>query len=241
MRERPGTPDNSGLAMAKIASVLQVESGEQLTVEAILRRAVEVVPDAEMASLTVRGRKRTWTTLGSSSDVALKADEAQYALREGPCVESAQNTEWLRSGDVLNDHRWPRWGREAAALGVVSLLSVSLYTETAQVGALNMYATEPGRFATREGIDIGVVFAVHAANALASARLVEGLESAVSSRHMIGAAQGILIERFGISLDQAFDLLRRLSSHENRKLADIARDIVETGRLPETKTGHRKR
>lgn len=241
MRERAQGPGDSALAMAHLAAELLAEPREETTVEAIVRRAVEVVPDAEMASLTVSSRKRSWSTLGSSSEVALRADEAQYALEEGPCVETAQTTEWLRSGDVHNDHRWPRWGREASALGVVSLLSVSLHTETVKVGALNMYATEPGRFADRDGIDLGVVFSIHAAIALASARLVDGLESAVSSRHTIGAAQGVLMERFGLSLGQAFDLLRRLSSHENRKLAEVARDIVETGRLPETKTGHRKR
>lgn len=50
---------------------------------------------------------------------------------------------------------------------------------------------------------------------------------------MIGQAEGILMERFGLNAAQAFDYLRRVSSHSNRKVVDIAARIVETGELPE--------
>lgn len=78
-----------------------------------------------------------------------------------------------------------------------------------------------------------MLYAAHAANALSSARLVSGLETAIGTRHAIGMAQGILIERYGLSVDQSFAFLQRLSQNLNRKLRDVAHEIVETRTVPE--------
>ena len=59
------------------------------------------------------------------------------------------------------------------------------------------------------------------------------LLAAVSSREVIGQAQGILMERFKITAAMAFHMLMLASQHGNRKLRDIADGLVETGQLPE--------
>ena len=53
---------------------------------------------------------------------------------------------------------------------------------------------------------------------------------------MIGQAQGILMERERIASGEAFDILRRASQHLNRKLRDVAEDLVDTGETPDTGT-----
>jgi AmiR/NasT family two-component response regulator len=60
------------------------------------------------------------------------------------------------------------------------------------------------------------------------------LQAALSTREVIGQAQGILMERERISATQAFDVLRRASQHLNRKLRDVAQDLVDTGDEPDT-------
>ncbi len=60
-------------------------------------------------------------------------------------------------------------------------------------------------------------------------RLVH-LETAVLSHEVVGRAQGILMERHRLTADEAFDRLRVTSQHLNRKLIDIAQDLVDTGR-----------
>ncbi len=79
---------------------------------------------------------------------------------------------------------------------------------------------------------VAVVYAVHATTALSSARRASTLQTAVSSRHVIGMAQGIAMERYGIDQHQSFELLRRLSSTTNVKLRDVATQIVETRAIP---------
>jgi GAF domain-containing protein len=218
--------------LATVATELLAEPNESLTLRSIVARALDIVPGAESASLTVRRRRGQLQTLASTDERALRADELQYALHEGPCVDSVEKADWFRSSSVRHDPRWPRWGPAAADLGVGSLLSVLTFSGSEPRGALNMYNTREGAFDDAEQVDLAVLFAVHAANALTSARLVDGLEVAVGSRHLIGMAQGVVMERYGLSADQAFSLLQRLSSTTNTKLRDIAGQIVATREVP---------
>jgi AmiR/NasT family two-component response regulator len=58
------------------------------------------------------------------------------------------------------------------------------------------------------------------------------LHRGLSTRDVIGQAKGILMERQRLSAGEAFDLLRRASQRLNRKLADVAQRLAETGELP---------
>jgi AmiR/NasT family two-component response regulator len=77
-----------------------------------------------------------------------------------------------------------------------------------------------------------LIFATHAAVAMAHEQEQQDLRTAVSTREVIGQAQGILMERFRITSDMAFRLLVRASQDTNRKLRDIADELTSTGQLP---------
>lgn len=235
------TSDSFGAEeLTLLARELQAEPDEAITTQSVLHHALEVVVEAEMASLTVRARRHTYQTLGSTSPTADRVDENQYQLGEGPCVASAEGidgAEWFRSGDVSRDARWPRWGPSAFEHGVRSFLSVCLRSKGKPFGALNLYSSKRGAFADPAEVEVALLFGIHAANALSSARLVSGLEAALGSRHEIGMAQGILIERYGLTVEQSFAFLRRLSQNLNRKLNDVAREIVATKSIPHLPTG----
>jgi len=225
-------PSEIAAYMATVATDLLAEGSESLTVKSIVARAIQIVPDAEAVSLTVRTRRGRLETLAATDELALLADELQYELHEGPCVDSVERSDWFRSGSVAHDPRWPAWGPRAAAVGVGSLLAVVTFAGTEPQGALNLYSRREDAFGDPLDVELALVFATHAANALTAARLVEGLEVAVGSRHVIGLAQGIVMERFGLSVDQSFALLQRLSSTTNTKLHDVARGIAETRQVP---------
>ena len=61
---------------------------------------------------------------------------------------------------------------------------------------------------------------------------VEHLERALASRDVIGQAKGILMERYRITADEAFEKLRLASQHANRKLAALAEELAATGQWP---------
>lgn len=77
-----------------------------------------------------------------------------------------------------------------------------------------------------------MALAAHIGVALAGALEVENLEKALGGRTVIGQATGLLMERFDLTPDRAFDLLTRISQNKNLKLRQIAEQIVQTRTVP---------
>ena len=126
---------------------------------------------------------------------------------------------------------WERFAGRARDLGLGSMTGVLLYTDREDFGALNLYARRPGTF-SKDIETAGWLLASHAAVALSSARTIDQLEHALETRHAIGEAMGILMERHHLSEDDAFDVLRRISQHHNIKLRDVAQQVTAQGADP---------
>lgn len=190
-----------------------------------------IADDVGVMELDGSGQFRT---LAATSEVVGEADRAQYALREGPCMETSHDvTVTLTSDDVADDRRWPRWGAVAATIGVRAVMSLRLYAAgTASFGALNLYSRSPRTFTT-DDLNVARVAASHASVELAHHRNDGHLWTAIDSRLRIGQAQGILMARFELDEVAAFAVLRRLSQTQNLKLAIVADQLVRTGRLPD--------
>ena len=112
--------------------------------------------------------------------------------------------------------------------GFGSMLSLLLYTGHDSYGALNLYSGRPNAY-TGEDILVAHSLAAHLAVAVAAAREIDHRGLAMVSRLVIGQAEGILMERYKVTAEQAFDLLRHLSEDSNRKLILVAEEIVATG------------
>jgi hypothetical protein len=111
------------------------------------------------------------------------------------------------------------------------MVCCQLFVEGDRLGALNVYSRAPHAF-DDDSQETGLMFAAHAAVALAGAEHEANLRAGLSHRELIGQAQGILVERFQLTSGQAFDVLIRTSSLTNRKLWDIAEELTRTGLLP---------
>jgi hypothetical protein len=134
--------------------------------------------------------------------------------------------------DLAVDTRWPRWIPQAARLGIGSVLSLRLEAPAGQAHAsLNLYAEKPYAFDPTD-LAIASIYARHAGTALDVARTQDQMSSAIRSRQIIGVAQGILMQRFGLSLDSSFEVLRRYSQDHNVKLRTIAENLVKACGLP---------
>jgi hypothetical protein len=224
-----GTPAS---VFARLSAELMAMHDEKASVETVVRRSLALAPEIDHASITVfeRGHART---LATTSTLASRCDALQYELGEGPCIEALADNEWYRSGDVGQDPRWPRWGPRAHAEGVRSMLSVRLGLGAAPIGALNLYSEQTDGFRDSDTLDLVFLYALHAAGSLEAVREIVNLQTAMKNRHTIGVAEGILMQRYGISLERSFDLLRRYSSTQNVKLRTIAEYVVEHHCLPE--------
>ncbi|MFD7245843.1 GAF and ANTAR domain-containing protein [Streptomyces massasporeus] len=213
--------------MALLARNLAGRGSVQATLDEVASSAVKVIEGCDAAGILTVSRGRA-ETLAVCGDFVEESDRLQGELGEGPCFDAARRVNGERLFRIADMTRpqpsWPRYSRAARDLGIGSMTGVLLYTHQEDFGALNLYSRRAGAF----GKDIeaaGWLLASHAAVALATARAVDQLESALDTRHAIGEAMGILMERHRMSEDEAFGVLRRISQDHNLKLRDVAQRV----------------
>jgi GAF domain-containing protein len=202
------------------------------TLAQITAAAVEVLPEVQLCSITIRHQDGKLTTAAPTDELLYDLDAQQYELQEGPCYEAATDEQYVVSSDLAGDDRFPRYGAAAAEVGIRAQIGVRLFESPRSHGALNLYSTSTGAFADIESLS--ALFVHQAAQAIAHAREIDNLSQALQSRTIIGQAVGIVMERYGLSDERAFAFLQRLSSHRNVKLRMVAQEFIETvGGSPE--------
>lgn len=195
--------------------------------------AEHTVRGSESVSITIAEDGR-YRTSNSTGDTALAIDGAQYRDLDGPCLEAIRSTRQLQVVVGDGTGRWPSFEKEAAQAGVTAVLSTPLLRdEDEALGALNVYACQSAGFEDddrRTAQLIGqyaTVLVERALTLLSSTRLNEQLRQAVQTREIIGIAKGILMQTQACDRDEAFTILQRASQRENRKLRQVAEDLVE--------------
>jgi GAF domain-containing protein len=207
--------------------------GEVLT--DVTRIAAQGIPGAEATSITLLRDEKAFT-VAHHGEMALAADELQYAHGYGPCMDAGRGGVLLRVDDMRTEERWPDYvAHVVRSTPVRSSLSVPLPYQGTSIGALNNYSTEPAAFASpdslRAGLEVAEVVAVAVANADAHHQLSEqtrNMRVAMESRAVIEQAKGVLMAQRHVDAEQAFEILREASQRYNRKLRDIALGIVES-------------
>jgi hypothetical protein len=213
--------------------------------EAVTTVASDQLPAAAGASVTVL-RNQGFSTVAATDERIRRADAIQYELGSGPCLDAIVSRSMYRPRDLRTDERWPDYGRRVAdELGLDSMLSYRmLLPANDTVAGLNLYAEQPDAFTDRDAL-VGLLLATHGAQVASSViygRHVHHLKRALQTNRGIGVAIGVLMATHKVTEQQAFDLLRIASQSSNRKLVDIAADVVETGCLdvnPDAARRHR--
>ena len=220
--------DDAVAATATFARSLSTSASEPLQLQLAVAVVVEIVEGCDQAGVTMVTRDGL-ETMAATSELVTNGDQLQYELGEGPCVDTVKTHTTVISSNVASDPRWPHWGPVVAQrYGVGSMLSLLLYTGHDSYGALNLYSARPDAY-NSEDILVAHSLAAHLAVAVAAAREIDHRSLAMVSRLVIGQAEGILMERYKVSAEQAFDLLRHLSEDSNRKLVLVAEELVATG------------
>ena len=225
--------DDSAVAdvFARLALELHEESSVEETVEAVLQFALQAVKCTH-AGVALSHRGGRVETVAVTDPVVEQSDQLQLECDEGPTLDVLAERDTVLVPDTGAELRYPDWAPKVAALGLRSVLSVRLATTGSTLGVLQLFNTEPYAFETDDDA-VAHILARHASVALANARQEASLWQAIDARKLVGQAQGILMERFGIDSDQAFAVLRRYSQDHNIKLREVAQRLIETRRLPD--------
>lgn len=192
----------------------------------------EVAGDAIECAVTLKLRRRPATAAGSSAR-AVELDLIEQALGDGPCIRALREMVPVLIDDVGQDTRWTMYSQELARRGVQSTLGVPLEIGGDASAALNFFATKPGVF-TPDVYDKAAGFAAAAHNTLhLSVRIhtaqnrADDLEAALESRTAINLACGVIMAQNRCSQEEAMEILTKVSSNRNRKLRDVAKELIE--------------
>ena len=202
------------------------------TLQRVAELARDAVAPASMSGITMMMDDRPSTGFFTNADVP-EIDRAQYEAGDGPCLEAWRTKAPVMIESTVEEGPWPAFCRMAADHGVLSTLSLPLVAGEASLGALNLYAYEPSAFAVPDA-EGASMFAIQAAVVLANAQAYwdaydygQRLVVAMQTRGVIDQAKGILMAQSAVDSEEAFELLRQASQRENRKLREIATEIVQ--------------
>jgi GAF domain-containing protein len=172
--------------------------------------------------------------MAASEEKARVLEVFQVQVNEGPCFDAYRQAQPVINADLRNaEERWPKFTPHALAAGFRSVHAFPMRVRREVVGALNVFGgTVGGNF---DDGDVQVVQALTdvAAIALLQERavrrgeiLTEQLQGALNSRIVIEQAKGAISQANGISIDAAFGVLRGYARRDNRKLTDVAHEVL---------------
>lgn len=224
MRVRAETADVLGrllLAQESMRTVLQK----------VAEQARALIPGVAEASVTVvdgpTAFTASWTGL-----LAFELDETQYGLGYGPCLQAAMSSEAISITNMRAEQRWPQFTAQAVQQGALSSLSAPIPILHQAQAALNLYGISLDAFgadsvaAAREFAGLAAVAISNMHSLGTTVRTVDDLHVAMESRAVIEQAKGILMGRHGLSGDESFALLSQQSQHHNRKVRDLAAELI---------------
>jgi GAF domain-containing protein len=177
---------------------------------------------------------RALRLVASSSEAMRVLELFELQAREGPCLDA------FRTGErVEHEHlragagRWPRFSTVAVEAGFRSAFALPLRLGDLTIGALNIVSVEPDRIdeadvlVARAFADLATISVLQHRAVTDSQRVNEQLSDALSSRIVIERAKGLVFERAGVDMAEAFSRLRNYARNHNRRLTDVAEAAID--------------
>lgn len=196
-------------------------------------RSVELlgITDAGVILATGHGDLQV---LASSSELMRFMELIEVQVDDGPCYEAWRDGTVVRS-DVLEDDRdrWPKFAPLAIDAGFGSAYGIPMKLRNERVGALNLFAEQPHGLSDDDEhlaqalADIATIGILHARVVQDKVTLAEQLQAALNSRVTIEQAKGIVAAQGGLPVDEAFGLLRAHARNNNRRLTEVAAEVIE--------------
>lgn len=187
----------------------------------------------DAAGLMLVNQRGSLQVIASSSEQMRLVELFQLQNDQGPCLECFQTGVPVHEANLAAaGPRWPLFAPTAVGAGFASVQALPLRLRGEVIGAMNLLMRAPGRLddnGVRVGqalADVATIGLLHERNLRHQEVLAEQLQGALNSRVAIEQAKGVLAERLGFDMDQAFSLLRGRARAQNRRLAEVATAVA---------------
>jgi len=216
--------DSAILALAELSERLDDLPSLAEAASAVAEFAVAHL-GADLAGVSLRGPHGRPTRLGGSGDLLAELDAAEVGLTAGPSTVRLDDGAAITIADTRADRLWPDWSAAAAALDVHSVRLLGMPPLDGRSVTLQLFSFRAGAFAPDELAEL-VPLAKLAGLALRHTDQLANLNEAMATRDLIGQAQGIIMERYDLTSEQAMQFLRRISQHSHEKVRHLAHQLV---------------
>ncbi len=170
--------------------------------------------------------------LAATSERTREIELFQLQAEEGPCIECYRTGEPVLVADLGSQiDRWPRFVPAATEAGFASVHALPMRAAGSVLGALGLFGTSPGELSEADQL-VGQTLAHIACVAVLQelpptpATLVSPLRSAITGRVVVEQAKGFVSEVLGVTMNQAFRLLRTHSRARGEHLTDVSRRLM---------------
>ncbi|MDQ1698252.1 MAG: hypothetical protein QOG34_115 [Frankiaceae bacterium] len=191
------------------------------------------VTGAGIAMVTADGHRGV---VCATDAVSAKIEDLQLTLGEGPCIDAASSgapvlLPDLDDADDVTVERWPEFMSAAAGAGVRAVFALPLRVGAISVGVIDLYRDRPGELGATE-LQAALLAADAAALALlyldtdGTGAFADDERSRASYQMQVHQATGIVMAQAGVTIDQAFLMLRARAFADGCSLADLATDVV---------------
>jgi GAF domain-containing protein len=185
------------------------------------------------AGLMLADQRGNLRVMASSSERMRLVELFELQNADGPCLDSFQNGTPISASALADtDERWPRFSPAAREAGFVSVQALPLRLRSTTIGALNLFFTGTARMtdddvaAAQALADVATIGILQQRTVHRSDLLAEQLQMALNSRLTIEQAKGVLAERGGLGVDQAFTVIRDYCRSNRLTISATARRIV---------------
>ena len=196
-------------------------------------RCVQLL-DVDAAGIMLADGRGHLHATAASSESARLLELFELQADAGPCMDAFRTGAQVVNADLgASEERWPRFAEAAQATGYASVHALPLRLRSTIIGALNLFRAHQGALSaddihTGQALaDVATIGILAQRSAQQAELLTTQLQRALDSRVTIEQAKGVLAERRGISVDQAFALLRAYARNHNLHLSDLAREVAE--------------
>jgi GAF domain-containing protein len=196
-------------------------------------RCVEVL-DVSAAGLMLVAPEGDLRVMASSSEALRVVELFELQSDEGPCLDCYRTGEPVANQRLAEvNSRWPRLAPVALEAGFQSVYAMPLRLRGVIIGALNLFRTDPGAMddadvvAAQAFADVATIAIIQHRAVLEAQVVNEQLNHALNSRIVIEQAKGVLAERAGLDMEQAFARLRNHARKHNSRLVNVAQDVID--------------
>ena len=172
--------------------------------------------------------------VASSSEAMRLLELFELQAQEGPCLDAFRTGEPVGHENLeAGSGRWPSFSAAALEAGFRSASALPLRLRMVTIGAMNLLSVtqvpmdEADLIVAQAFADLAALSIVQHRASAEALRLNEQLSDALTSRVVIEQAKGVISERAGLGLAEAFSRLRAYARNHNLRLTDVAQAAVD--------------